>query len=68
MNKGAAVQNVTVQMDVSATNYELVQFQLSADESWVNDADIILTSTDSIEVVTSSTSATDVVCSYLELT
>ena len=68
MNKGAVSQTVTLQMDVSATNYESVEVTLAADESWTNDIEYILTSTDSLELVTSSTSATDVITSFLELT
>ena len=71
-NKGAAANTVTLQMDVSATNYELAEFTLGAVQEWVNDydtpIDIVLTSTDALEIVTSSTSALDVVISYLELT
>ena len=71
-NKGAASNTITLQMDVSATNYEIAEITLAADEQWTNGSgsprDIVLTSTDALEIVTSSTSAIDVVISYLELT
>jgi protein involved in temperature-dependent protein secretion len=65
-NKGAANNTVTVIKDVSATDYEKAEFTLGADEEWVNPWDVICTGTgQSLEVVTSSTSAIDVDVNYL---
>ena len=66
-NKGAASNKITVQKDVSATDYEISEFTLAAGDEWQNPWDTVLTGTTTIlEVVTSSTSAIDVCVSYIK--
>lgn len=66
-NKGAADNIITVQKDVSATNYEVSEFTLAAGEEWLNPWDMVIAGTAStIEVVTSSTSAIDVVIGFIK--
>jgi hypothetical protein len=68
-NKGASDTVITLQMDVSATNYESREFTLPTGGDWVNgDREYILTSTDALEIVTGTATDVDVIVSYLELT
>ena len=66
-NKGAASNTVTVQKDVSATDYEISEVTLGAGEEWQNPWDLAITGTGTIvEVVTSSTSAIDVTVGFIK--
>jgi len=66
-NKGAANNTITVQKDVSATDFEISEFTLAAGEEWQNPWDMVIAGTASkLEVVTSSTSAVDVIVSYIK--
>ena len=68
-NKGTASNKVTVLKDVSATGYEISEFTLGADEEWQNPWDHVFEgTTDKLKLVTSSTSALDVIVSYIEKT
>jgi len=68
-NKGAADNLITLIKDVSATDYEITEFTLKAEEEWVNPMEIVCNgTTDKIQLTTSSTSAIDVVVSYVEKT
>ena len=68
-NKGAASNTITVQRDVSATDYELSEFTLAAGEEWQNPWDMAaLSTTTKLEVVTSSTSAIDVCVTFIKKT
>jgi hypothetical protein len=70
-NKGAATNTITVQKDVTspAAKFEISEFDLAAGEEWQNPWDHVFEgTTDSLEVVTSSTSAIDVIVSYIEKT
>jgi hypothetical protein len=66
-NKGAVDNTITVQKDVSATDYELSEFTLQAGEEWQNPWDLAITGTGTIvEVVTSSASAIDVTVGFIK--
>ena len=67
-NKGTADNTITIIVDVSATDYEVAEFTLGAEEKWTNEVDeFILRGTGkSLEITTSSTSAIDVVCGFIQ--
>ena len=68
-NIGASNNTITLQLDSndgSGTDYELSEVTLGAGDEWQNPWDVTLTTANHVlEMVTSSTSAIDVVCNYL---
>lgn len=67
-NTGGASNTITIQKDISATDYEIEEFTLAAGDQWFNEWEVILEgANDILEVVTSSTSATDFIVNYIEV-
>lgn len=67
-NKGGAANTILVDKYVGGTTqYEMHEFTLNAGDEWILPSDIALAGTGSIiRVTTSSTSAIDVVLSYIK--
>jgi hypothetical protein len=66
-NIGTADNTITVIRDVSATDYEISEFMLSAGEEWQNPWDKYLTgTTDKLQIITSSTSELHVEVNFIQ--
>ena len=67
-NKGAADNTITLRKSDGSIN-EIDEFTLVAEELYINDWDMVFRgTTDKLELVSSSTSALDVVVSFIEET